>query len=251
MRQLRDGNMPIALARRTLELVQRDAGIPWFDRADVVRAVAAAVALYPEDLRRVTTAGRSLVEHLASVCRPTRLEWLFNVSRFVHTLGAEQRELLPSGTTSNEALNAELRSWFESTVRLHRATLRIKLVVFQFAKLLAHNAALYRSTLRQQRQTIVLHRLAGSLRPFTLKQWRELAASPSGEFKRAVRLQQAHMRSVPKRPASVVAKKPAAVLKKPAVAAFKRPAGSTRLPKLQRGEHRTVFRLKRATTGRG
>jgi hypothetical protein len=57
--------------------------------------------------------------------------------------------LLPSGTTSNEALHAEMRAWFRQTQKLRRSTLLLKLRILLLAKIIPHNLALSRPTLRQ------------------------------------------------------------------------------------------------------
>jgi hypothetical protein len=62
---------------------------------------------------------------------PQRLEWLlFNNQRVRHALSPLQRALLPSSTTSDEALHSEINSWTRSTHEVHRATLKLKLHFF-------------------------------------------------------------------------------------------------------------------------
>jgi hypothetical protein len=77
------------------------------------------------------------------------MEWLFNNIRMRARLPADLQGLLPSGTTSNEALHAEINSWFRQTQRIHQSTLRLKFRVLGIAKLLAHTCAMYRPTARQ------------------------------------------------------------------------------------------------------
>ena len=71
------------------------------------------------------------------VTDPDRIEWLLNNSRLRSTLPASALHLLPSGTTANEALHAELNSWFRQIQQVHRSTLQLKLAVFHLARLLA------------------------------------------------------------------------------------------------------------------
>ena len=78
---------------------------------------------------------------------------------------------MPVGTTSNEALRAELNNWFRQIQSLHKATLSLKLRIILLSKLVAHNAALYAPTARQMPSTHVLARKLGQPL-FTAKQWR-------------------------------------------------------------------------------
>ena len=48
---------------------------------------------------------------LYNACAAERLEWYFNNIRFRCVLPSNQRSLLPTGTTGNEALHAQINSW--------------------------------------------------------------------------------------------------------------------------------------------
>ena len=70
--------------------------------------------------------------------------------------------LLPSGTTSNEALHAELKQSFRQTIRLHQSTMVTKMHVFHWGKLLAFTLARFRPTTRQMPPGEVVARALGS-----------------------------------------------------------------------------------------
>lgn len=55
-----------------------------------------------------------------SHCSAERLEWQLNNYRVRMRFRADRLSLLPSGTSSNEALHAELNNWFRQHVRLHQ-----------------------------------------------------------------------------------------------------------------------------------
>ena len=74
---------------------------------------------------------------------------MLNLARFVHTLTREVRVFMPSGTTSNEAIHADINGVFRRVRSLHQSTLKSRLSVFHLSRLIAHNAALYRPTTRQ------------------------------------------------------------------------------------------------------
>jgi hypothetical protein len=75
-----------------------------------------------------------------------------------HTIPFSEFSLLSAGTTSNEALHAEINSWFRQTQMLHQSTMKLKLQVLRVGKLLAHNSAMYRPTTRQMASGAVLCR---------------------------------------------------------------------------------------------
>ena len=90
-------------------------------------------------------------DSLAHACQAHRTEWLLNGSRWRHALSMETHSLMPSGTTSNEALHAELNHIFRRVQSMHSETLDNRLKVIKLAKLLTHNVAFYRATTRQER----------------------------------------------------------------------------------------------------
>ena len=109
---------------------------------DLLACVFAAVAHVIIDLR--------------SHCAAERLEWQLNNYRLRSRMQSTKLSLLPSGTSSNEALHAELNNWFRQHVAIHQATLRIKLMVLTFAKQLAHTNTSENPTMKQERQSTVL-----------------------------------------------------------------------------------------------
>ena len=80
--------------------------------------------------------------------------------------------LLPSGTSSNEALHAEVKSWFAQTQQMHQSTLKQKLDILTLAKMLPHGAASRGLTLRQLSSRILLVRLC-TPSIWTSKTWSE------------------------------------------------------------------------------
>ena len=64
-----------------------------------------------------------------------------NNVRARHHMRRAYLTFLPSGTSSNEALHAEINSWSRSTNALHRSTLALRLRYNHFIKLLLHHLA--------------------------------------------------------------------------------------------------------------
>ena len=83
---------------------------------------------------------------------------MLNGTRYRNRCAAQSVDLLSIGTASNEALHSELRLWFWGVRVMHQSTLRLKLRIFQLAKLIAHNCALLYPTTVQIKQRFVLAR---------------------------------------------------------------------------------------------
>ena len=93
-------------------------------RIDFINCIAAICALHRNEVtRKVTGANKEVYRVLWAACAPDRLEWLMNNVRIRMRFPKKYLPLLPSGTSSNEALHAELNSWNSSTNVMHRSTL--------------------------------------------------------------------------------------------------------------------------------
>ena len=71
------------------------------------------------------------------------------------------------GTTGSEAINAELKLWFRGIFQMHGPILKLKLRIFQVAKLSAFVSAMYKKTTRQIKQQRVLARCIKRRRIFS------------------------------------------------------------------------------------
>ena len=173
--QIRKGSMLSATAERVMQEV--DANLPWRQRLELIEALAAVARLYPSEMdRKVPGPNRTVREMLFSACSPQRLGWFFNNVKALAALPSHYMELLPSGTTSNEALHAELKAWFRQTQEMHKSTLQLKLHILRLSKLWPHNLALRRPTLRQVDAATLLCR-ASALSPWKRAEWISFAAS--------------------------------------------------------------------------
>ena len=74
--------------------------------------------------------------------------------------GRRAPALLPSGTASNEALHAEIKSGFLQTQQIHKNTLRLKLVVLVLSKALSHALAMQIPTVSQTTSRLLLARVS-------------------------------------------------------------------------------------------
>ena len=148
-------------AQRVLQNL--DPAVPVLTRVSFIEAVAAVCALHSQEVeRKVTGTSKSVRQVLWNACSAQRLEWLFNNQRVRHALSPLQRALLPSGTTSNEALHSEINSWTRSTHDVHRSTLKLKLRIFTLGKQLVHHIATCFPLARQTADGVVLARGVGA-----------------------------------------------------------------------------------------
>jgi len=115
-----------------------------------------------------------------------KAEWLLNFTRQKVQLDDDEAQQLPFGTTTNEALHAELNRWFRGLVRLHRPVLRLKLRILRMLELMTHNAAAYRPTTVQMAQSTVAHRVVRATDPWTAQQWRNWCAVSTGSTSASV-----------------------------------------------------------------
>lgn len=111
---------------------------------------------------------------------------MINNQRRLHMLPAEQRGQLSSGTTSVEALNAELNNRFRFYGAFYQSTLLLTIRAFGETKLLTHNIAEYNPTLRQVSQrAVAVHSMAA----FRLSdaEWHSVAGTDCVEVRRRLR----------------------------------------------------------------
>ena len=120
-------------------LVLRHGEVPFKSRLEFIQSIAALCQRYPAEVnKKIAGANKQISRILWSACAPDRLEWLMNNLRVRHAIQPSYRWFLPSGTSSNEALHAEINAWSRSTNAMHRSTLALKLMYFRYIKLLLH-----------------------------------------------------------------------------------------------------------------
>ena len=88
--------------------------------------------------------------------------------------------LLPSGTSSNEALHAEVKNWFSETQRIHQSTLRLKLIMLTLGKQIPHFLAMINPTISQRSSRDLLARAVANS-PWTGVMWQSWCSELSHE----------------------------------------------------------------------
>ena len=148
------------VSRAKMAEARLDTTMPFYAKIEFIEAIAALVVIYKEEaMRKVTGANKPVYRVLWCATESSRIEWYLNNTRLRHMLERRKLSLLPSGTSSNEALHAEINAWFRQTQQMYQDTLRLKLACLSIGKLLAHNAALYSPTTRQMSANMVLTRV--------------------------------------------------------------------------------------------
>jgi len=112
-------SMSVHRASRIIDSI--DDSKPFTTRVEFIECLAATVALHPLEARKVAKgANRPLFKILHSAAAWQRLEWYFNNIRTRYLISSSRLSLLPTGTTSNESLHAEINGWFRQTVAMHQ-----------------------------------------------------------------------------------------------------------------------------------
>jgi len=155
--QIFNCSMPQRTATNILRNI--DYAKPWNSRLEFVQAVAALSCVYKDEMNKVAPGpNRKVKELLYTGCSPDRCEWYMNNIRMRHMMSAGDVSLLPSGTSSNEALHYEINSWFRQTQVIHESTVLLKFRIMVLAKQTPHVNALFFPTIRQLPSCVVASR---------------------------------------------------------------------------------------------
>lgn len=175
--QILSSSMPKRRAKRVLEEAEKLQ--VWPTRIQFLEALAALSSEHKADMSRKVEGTRiTIAKTLHVLAAPEKVGWLLNGLRYRAGLTLQIRTLLPSGTTSNEAVHSELNAWFRQIQSMHRSTLMLKLRILQLGKLLAHSLSLYSPTARQMPAVQVLARRLGTPL-WTKATWGQWAGSVS------------------------------------------------------------------------
>lgn len=149
------------MSRRSAERCLSDTPYskPYLARVEFIEGLAALASAFQDEMDKVAPGPNKRVRQiLACAAEADRIEWYLNNVRVRARMDPDHLTLLPSGTSSNEALHAELNVAFRQTQALHQATLHLKLLCITFAKQVSHESAMYYPAVRQVMPSIVLAR---------------------------------------------------------------------------------------------
>ena len=91
------------------------ADLPYTRAADFVRDIAALAQSFPEQMPRKTKNKTTVYASLCESFQPRNLEYLLNYGRFV---ARNSNQVVPYGTTSNEAFHNELKGCFSCVLHM-------------------------------------------------------------------------------------------------------------------------------------
>ena len=128
-----------------------------------VHELGTITADYSMDMGRKNSSGITVLQIIKNGASRLHFEGLMNGSRLLMHLGSKGSRL-GIGTTRNEQLHRELKSWMRNIYQIHEDRLQIGLRIFLFCKLLTHSSAAYNPTLTQFSQQKLLYIIAGKLR---------------------------------------------------------------------------------------
>ena len=118
---------------------------------------------YSKDMGRKNSSGDTIFKIIKNGASRVHFEGLMNGSRLLMRLGTKGTRL-GIGTTRNEQLHRELKSWMRNIYQIHEDRLLTGLNIFLFCKLITHSSAAYSPTLTQNSQQRLLYIIAGKLR---------------------------------------------------------------------------------------
>ena len=107
--------------------------------------------------------GLTVLQILKNGASRVHFEALQNSSRLFARLGPKG-DRLGTGTTRNEQLHRELKSWMRNIILSHRGRFENGIRIFLLFKLLTHSSAAYYPTLTQSTQSRLLSIIAGKIR---------------------------------------------------------------------------------------
>ena len=140
-----------------------DCETPLRSRLEFIQGVAAVCSRYSREVaRKAAGPNKEIYKILFAACAPDRLEWLLNNVRVRRALPRQQLHSLPSGTSGNEALHAEINSWSRSTNTLHRSTLALKLRYYRYIEVSAHYLATHFPLAHIVSETVLLSKAASN-----------------------------------------------------------------------------------------
>ncbi len=112
--QIRGCSMSRARARLVLERLNTNK--PYIQRVEFIETLAALTSLFVEEVSKIAPGPNKPVKTLLwNAAAPNRLEFYLNNTRMRHMIAFRKLALLPTGTTSNESLHAEINNWFRQT----------------------------------------------------------------------------------------------------------------------------------------
>ena len=128
-----------------------------------VAELAKIIISYDTYMDAKNSDGVTVKQILKNAASRTHYEGLQNASRLFAKLGLKGNRL-GTGTTRNEQLHRELKSWMRNIIMCHEQRFQNGLYIFLLAKLLTHSSAAYYPSLSQTTQSRLMTTIAVNIR---------------------------------------------------------------------------------------
>jgi hypothetical protein len=123
---------------------------PYDSHQDYVNDLMDLVGLFPDDMKRSNSKGRTVQQILESGASYHHFRYLLNGSHIRATLSAQENALMAWATCGNEAIHQQLNAHQRTTLQQHAEGAQFKLDAFVLGKLITHNVAAYHPTCVQR-----------------------------------------------------------------------------------------------------
>ena len=120
-------------------------------------------------MNKTNSKGVKALKILQNASSRLHYEYLQNSTRLLNRLGKSGLRLAV-GTTRNEQLHCEFKTWMRNIRMSHITRLSICIQIFVFTKLVAHSSACYSPILIQTTQSRLIHLIANEIRHIGLFQ---------------------------------------------------------------------------------
>ena len=141
-------------------------------RSEFMALLRYLVAAHPDLAKKKGRTSKSISQLLKSSCDASTAEWYLNNERMRRMVSPKLAPFIAVGTTGSEAINAEIKQWPRGIFQIHGPIMKLKLRIFQIAKLSAFVSAMYKKTTHQIKQQRVLARCIKKRRIFsTEEEW--------------------------------------------------------------------------------
>ena len=156
-----------------------------------VTELATISASYAEWMNKKNSKGVKALKILQNASSRSHYEYLQNSTRLLNRLGKSGLRLAV-GTTRNEQLHYEFKTWMRNIRMSHITRLSICIRIFVFTKLVAHSSACYSPTLIQTTQSRLIHLIASEIRRIGLFQT-PISNSPSHQINDSAVMHKPHV----------------------------------------------------------
>ena len=175
---IRDCSMPVREATDCIECM--DFSSPFRTRSDFVKAIAALVALFPDETNKTCPPGPLTIRGvLYNCCEVASVEYKLNHTRLVHKVSDRVRGFIAACTCSVEALHRELnKDVFHNVSNTFQGTIFLKAQIFRLIKLWAYDKMMHATKNKAYPQGQVISRSVSIYEAWSDLEWTSRCLAP-------------------------------------------------------------------------